>query len=145
MADLYQDAFVTVQRAAERLNGEIHALLKPHGISPTQYNVLRILRGAGPVGLPCGEIGNRMIHREPDMTRLLDRVEKQGLIKRLRGTADRRVVTAGITPAGLDLLARLDEPVLEAHRRQFSSLGEGKTNALVRSLNLLLEDQHQSD
>ncbi len=143
MANLYQDAYVTLQRAADRLNSDIHALLKPHGISPTQYNVLRILRGSGADGLACGEIGNRMIHREPDMTRLLDRIEKLGLIVRARGKADRRVVTAKITDAGLELLSKLDRPVLEAHERQFSGLGERKTRDLTRWLNLFLEDQHQ--
>ena len=76
----------------------------------TQYNVLRILRGA-PEGLPCGEIANRMITRDPDITRLLDRLEKRGLISRSRETKDRRTVMARITPDGLKLLARLDEPV----------------------------------
>ena len=80
--------------------------LKPHGLSPTQYNALRILRGAGVDGLPCTEVGARMISRDPDITRLVDRLEKRGLVTRGRGTEDRRVVRARITTAGLELLRR---------------------------------------
>ena len=85
-------------------------VLKTEDLSSTQYNVLRILRGS-PDGLPCGEIANRMITRDPDITRLLDRLEKRGLISRCRETKDRRMVMARITPEGLKLLGRLDEPV----------------------------------
>ena len=89
-------------------------VLKREELSPTQYNVLRILRGA-PEGLPCGEIANRMITRDPDVTRLLDRMEKRRLISRCRETKDRRTVMARITPEGLKVLGRLDEPVLAGH------------------------------
>src|SRR5216684_836991 len=91
-------------------------ILKTEDLSATQYNVLRILRGS-PDGLPCGEIASRMITRDPDITRLLDRLEKRGLILRSRQTKDRRMVLARITPDGLKLLARLDEPVGDAHRK----------------------------
>lgn len=142
MSDTFQDAFVTLQRAAGKLMGDVAALLKPYGLSHPQYNALRILRGARGAGLHCGEIAERMIHREPDMTRLLDRLESAGLIERARGTADRRTVTATITRAGLKLLKSLDQPVLALHARQFSTLGETRTAALSRGLNLLLEDAH---
>ena len=104
-------------------------MLKAEELSATQYNVLRILRGA-PEGLPCGEIANRMITRDPDVTRLLDRLEKRGLISRWRDTKDRRMVMARITVDGLKLLARLDEPVQESHRKQLGHLGKERLRAL---------------
>jgi DNA-binding MarR family transcriptional regulator len=108
-------------------------LLKTEELSPTQYNVLRILRGA-PEGLACGEIAGRMITRDPDITRLLDRLEKRALISRSREANDRRMVMARITPGGLKLLARLDKPVQEAHRRQLGHLGRRRLGALTRLL-----------
>ena len=110
-------------------------VLKTADLSATQYNVLRILRGA-PEGLTCGEIGNRMITRDPDITRLLDRLEKRSLISRSRATADRRAVWARITAEGLELLGRLDEPVQEAHRKQLGHLGPKR----LRELSELLSD-----
>src|SRR5437899_87387 len=111
----------------------LEPVLKAAEISPTQYNVLRILRGA-PEGLPCGEIASRMITRDPDITRLLDRLEKRGLISRCRETKDRRMVMARITPEGLNLLARLDEPVQTAHRKQLGHLGGERVRALTELL-----------
>src|SRR5580698_4234281 len=96
-------AFLDLLRATDMLSRGLIAVLKTEDLSSTQYNVLRILRGA-PEGLPCGEIGNRMITKDPDITRLLDRLEKRGLISRSREVKDRRTVTARITPAGLKLL-----------------------------------------
>jgi len=108
-------------------------ILKTEDLSATQYNVLRILRGS-PDGLPCGEIASRMITRDPDITRLLDRLERRGLISRCRETKDRRMVMAGITPDGLKLLARLDEPVGDAHRKQLGHLGRERLRALTELL-----------
>jgi DNA-binding MarR family transcriptional regulator len=108
-------------------------VIKAEDLSATQYNVLRILRGA-PEGLACGEIGNRMITRDPDITRLLDRLEKRGLISRARDTKDRRMVLTHITPDGLKLLARLDQPVQEAHRRQLGHLGRERFRQLAELL-----------
>jgi DNA-binding MarR family transcriptional regulator len=105
-------------------------VLKTEDLSSTQYNVLRILRGA-PDGLPCGEIGSRMITRDPDITRLLDRLEKRGLISRHRETKDRRMVMARITPEGIQLLSQMDEPVREAHRAQLGHLGRERLRALT--------------
>jgi DNA-binding MarR family transcriptional regulator len=107
--------------------------LKAEELSPNQYNVLRILRGA-PDGLPCGEVGNRMITRDPDITRLLDRLEKRDLISRCREARDRRMVMARITSAGMDLLGRLDEPVREAHRSQLGHLGRERLDDLKELL-----------
>src|SRR5581483_10329175 len=102
-------AFLDLARTTEMLSWPLIQLLKTEDLSPPQYNVLRILRGS-PDGLPCSEIGGRMITRDPDITRLLDRLEKRSLIARGRDENDRRVVLTRITPEGLALLARLDEP-----------------------------------
>jgi len=123
--------FVSLQKTADALALEAEQLLKPHGLTGTQYNVLRILRGAEPAGLPCSAIGERMISHDPDMTRLLDRMEKRGLITRARQTDDRRVVKARITRAGLALLKSLDQPVRELHQRQFGHLPATRLNALA--------------
>ena len=126
-------AFLELFRTTDMLSRGLVAVLKTEDVSANQYNVLRILRGA-PDGLPCGEIANRMITRDPDITRLLDRLEKRGLISRCRETKDRRMVMARITPDGLKLLARLDEPVEEAHRRQLGHLGMARIRALTELL-----------
>ena len=115
--------FVEMLRTTEALSRGLMGILKSEDLSSTQYNVLRILRGA-PEGLPCGEISSRMITRDPDVTRLLDRLEKRGLISRCRENEDRRTVMSRITPKGLELLARLDQPVLETHRQQLGHLGQ---------------------
>jgi DNA-binding MarR family transcriptional regulator len=115
------------------LSRNLSGLLKTEDLSSTQYNVLRILRGA-PEGLPCGEIGNRMITRDPDITRLLDRLEKRGLISRHRETKDRRMVMARITPDGIKLLSRMDEPVRQAHHAQLGHLGRERLKALTALL-----------
>jgi DNA-binding MarR family transcriptional regulator len=127
--------FLELLRTTDMLSRGLTALLKTEDISSTQYNVLRILRGA-PEGLPCGEIGSRMITRDPDITRLLDRMEKRGLISRCRETKDRRMVMARITPEGVKLLGRLDEPVEEAHRKQLGHLGRERLRALTELLSV---------
>lgn len=114
--------FVSLMRAADALARGAEALLKPLRISGTQYNILRILRGAGEKGLACREVGSRLISRDPDITRLLDRMESRGLIARAREAQDRRVVRTRITSAGLQLLGELDKPVRDLHRRQFRHL-----------------------
>lgn len=126
-------AFLDLVRTCDLLSRRGALLLKDEDLSATQYNVLRILRGS-PDGLPCGEIACRMITRDPDVTRLLDRLEKRGLISRWRETKDRRVVMAKIAPEGLKLLARLDEPVQEMHRRQLGHLGKDRLRELAELL-----------
>jgi DNA-binding MarR family transcriptional regulator len=126
-------AFLDLLRTTDTLSRGLIAVLKTEDLSATQYNVLRILRGA-PKGLPCGEIASRMITRDPDITRLLDRLEKRGLIARCRETKDRRMVMTRITPDGLKLLARLDEPVQQAHRKQLGHLGRDRLRALTELL-----------
>ena len=131
---LEERAYLTVLRAADLLEGKMAEWLKPHGVSPTQYNALRILRGAGSEGLPCTEVGARMINRDPDITRLIDRLEKRGLVTRSRGTKDRRVVRGRITPAGLQLLKGLDRPVSEFVRGMLGPLGPQRLLRLIQSL-----------
>jgi DNA-binding MarR family transcriptional regulator len=126
--------FISLQKTADSLGLEAEHLLKPQGLTGTQYNVLRILRGAEPEGLACSGIGERMISHDPDMTRLLDRMEKRGLISRQRQTDDRRVVKTRITLAGLNLLKSLDQPVRELHKRQFRHLPSARLKTLVQLL-----------
>jgi DNA-binding MarR family transcriptional regulator len=128
-------AFLDLLRTTDMLSRGMAGILKRESVSPTQYNVLRILRGS-PEGLPCGEIASRMITRDPDVTRLLDRLEKRELISRCRETEDRRTVMVRITAAGLKLLARLDEPVQAAHRRQLGHLGRERLRALAELLRI---------
>jgi DNA-binding MarR family transcriptional regulator len=122
--------FVALLQAADTLGQEAERLLKAAGLTGAQYNVLRILRGAEPQGLPCRGIGDRMISHDPDMTRLLDRLEKRGLITRNRQTDDRRVVKTRITPQALSLLKTLDQPVRELHKRQFRHMSAARLKIL---------------
>ena len=128
-------AFVDLLRTTDLLSRRLAPVLKAEDLSSTQYNVLRILRGAGG-DLACGEIGERMITRDPDITRLLDRLEKRNLIARHRDTRDRRTVMTRITSEGLKLLAQLDEPVQAAHRQQLGHLGRQRLQALSELLSV---------
>jgi DNA-binding MarR family transcriptional regulator len=129
-ARLEEEVYVELLRTGDILSRGIVPVLKTADLSSTQYNVLRILRGA-PDGLPCGEIANRMITHDPDITRLLDRLERRGLISRSREKQDRRTVMARITAEGLRLLRRLDVPVQQAHRRQLGHLGRKRLELLA--------------
>lgn len=125
--------FLELARTHDMLSRGPIRVLKTEDVSPTQYNVLRILRGT-PEGLPCGEIAARMITRDPDVTRLLDRLEKRALISRCRETEDRRMVMTRITPDGLKLLDRLDGPIEEAHHRQLGHMGRERLRTLAELL-----------
>ena len=125
------EAFVNLLRTVDALMQGVATTLKPSGLSPAQYNVLRVLRGAGPDGLACREIGERMIAKDPDITRLLDRLEERGLISRSRDRADRRVITTRITDKGLRILKELDKPIEELHVKQLGHLGEQRLRSLV--------------
>jgi DNA-binding MarR family transcriptional regulator len=125
-----EDAFVSLWRTADLLSRNFEKLFREADISPTQYNVLRILRGA-PEGLPCSELGKRMITRDPDITRLLDRLEKRSLIARSRDTKDRRMVLTRISSQGQQLLRDLDHPVTELHKAQLSHLGRQRLHSLM--------------
>jgi DNA-binding MarR family transcriptional regulator len=139
-ACLEENTYLELCRTTDMLSRRIASVLKAEDLSSNQYNVLRILRGS-PEGLPCGEIGNRMITRDPDITRLLDRLEKRQLIARSRETKDRRMVMARITPDGLALLARMDEPVRAMHRSQLGHLGRERLLALTELLQLARPDE----
>jgi DNA-binding MarR family transcriptional regulator len=134
-----EEALLNLVRTADVLSAAFVELFKPKGLSSTQYNVLRILRGAGSAGLPCGEVAARMITRDPDVTRLLDRMEKRKLIARRRDDKDRRVVCASITAVGLKLLAELDPLVQAAHRKQLNHMTAAQLRQLIELLELARE------
>jgi len=131
-------AYLALMRVASRFEQEMSDLLKPHGITPTQYNVLRILRGADPEGLACGAVLDRLVTRDPDITRLLDRLERLKLVTRHRDEQDRRVVVSRITSTGLQLLTTLDAPVNDLHRSQLAHLGQEDLAELKRLLGAIL-------
>lgn len=134
-----EELFLSIQRAAEALSWGINETLKQADLTPTQYNVLRILRGAGAEGTSCREIGERMVTKDSDITRLLDRLESRGLISREREARDRRVITARITDEGLRVLAELDGPIAQRHRRQLAHLGEKQVASLIKLLDAVLD------
>jgi DNA-binding MarR family transcriptional regulator len=134
-----QEAFLNVQRTADVLMSRMAKVLADQNLSPTQYNVLRILRGAGPDGLPCGAVAERMITRDPDITRLLDRLEKAGMITRTRDAGDRRVVVARLTDKAAKVLDTLDDPVDRELKRQLGHLGAQRLAQLVHLLELVRE------
>ena len=138
-SSLEQEAHLGILRTAAALEHAFGEALKPYGITPTQYNVLRILRGAGEKGLCRNEVGARLVARVPDATRLLDRMETAGLIQRARDGADRRFVTTRISEAGLELLESLDAPVHALHRAQLGHLGEKDLDALIALLGRIRE------
>jgi DNA-binding MarR family transcriptional regulator len=136
---LEQEALLGVLRTADVLMQRITAVLKPFNLSHSQYNALRILRGAGADGLACQEVAEHMITRDPDITRLLDRLEARGLVTRTRDQKDRRVVIVRITPEGERLLAALDRPIAEVDRQPLQHLGEQRLRALIQLLELARE------
>lgn len=128
---LEQEAGLSIKRTAAEMDYQVSEVLKPSGITPTQYNALRILRGAGGEGLCRNEIRDRLIARVPDATRLLDRLEDMGLVVRARGGEDRRYVTTRITRAGLDLLDELHDRMLALGKQQLGHLEPGKLRMLI--------------
>ncbi len=132
-----QEAYLSLLRTADALETRVEAWLKKFGLTGTQYNALRILRGAGPEGLPCREIGERMITHDPDITRLLNRLEDRGLVERTRAKHDRRVIYGKITPAGLKLLREMDGPIEKHGREMLRHVGQKKLKRLVDLLGLV--------
>jgi DNA-binding MarR family transcriptional regulator len=126
--------FVAILKVADSLAQEAEQLFKSTGLTGAQYNVLRILRGAEPEGLLCRGIGERMISRDPDITRLLDRMESNRLITRERQKEDRRVIKTRITAEGLKILKKLDRPVHELHKGQFRHMGQSRLKQLTELL-----------
>lgn len=129
-----EEVLLNLARTAEHVSAHLAGVLKRADLTPTQYNALRILRGAGEEGLTCGEIGERMVTRESDITRLLDRLGKRGLITRERPETNRRVVVTRITQEGLSLLAELDGPVQTANRAAAGHLGHARLKTLIELL-----------
>jgi len=131
---LEAEVFLNLMRTADALSRGVEEILKLAGLSHTQYNVLRILRGAGEQGLCCREVADRMITRDPDITRLLDRLERRGLLTRGRDSNDRRVITVRITTAGQKLLSNLDGPLSKHNRNLLSHMDEGDLRKLLELL-----------
>jgi MarR family transcriptional regulator, organic hydroperoxide resistance regulator len=126
-----QEAYLSLLRTADTLERQVEDELKAFGLTGTQYNALRILRGAGPEGLPCSEIGERMITRDPDVTRLLNRLETRGLVTRARCKSDRRVIYGKITAPGLKLLREMDEPIEKYGREMLQHISQDKLQQLI--------------
>jgi len=136
-----QEVYLNLLRTGDVLSKNVEDLLRASGLSGTQYNVLRILRGAGREGLTCGETGERMVTHDPDITRLLDRLEKRKFITRARDARDRRVVKTRITPQGLRLLDKLDKPLAELQQGLFAHM----TGRDLKKLSSLLEKVRASE
>ena len=134
-------AGVKLMRASELIQDSVRDLFKQHGLSAPQYNVLRILRGAGPDGLSCHQISARMVKRVPDITRLLDRLESGNLVSRERLKTDRRVVMANISPAGKELLGKIDQPLNRQVQVNFQALDPSELQILDTLLRRILTDQ----
>ena len=133
-ASAQEEVVLSMMRTADQLAVPMTEVLREANLSLSQYNVLRILRGADADGLPCGEISERMVRRDPDLTRLLDRLETRGLVTRSRGTTDRRVVRASISNEGLRLLESLDEKMDATVRRTLSHMPKARLKALCELL-----------
>lgn len=128
------EAVLSIARTAAVLEAELAEVLRPYGLTPTQYNVLRILRGTGERGLCRFEVSERLVTPGPDVTRLIDRLESVELVDRMRDVEDRRQVRTQITPRGMDLLRELDQTLEELHRRQVGQLGPERLVTLIEIL-----------
>ena len=137
---LEQEAYLSVKRTEAALREHFDQVLKPYGISGTQYNVLRILRGAGQGGLCRNEIRDRLIDRMPDVTRLLDRMEETGWITRTRSTEDRRQVSTELTKSGKELVDSLDGPVAAEHERRLGHMTKTQLRALIELLSVVRQE-----
>jgi len=126
-----QEAYLSLLRTTDALQSRVEAKLKEFGLTGTQYNALRILRGAGQEGIPCSDIAERMITRDPDITRLLDRLQKRGLVERSRGKQDRRVIYGKITAAGLNLLREMDLPLRKFGREILRHVSQANLKLLI--------------
>ena len=129
-----EEAYLNLIRTAALLSDRLERALRPAGITATQFNVLRILKGSGNEGLCRNEVRDRMITRMPDMTRLLDRMEAAGLVERKRSTEDRRMVTTHITDKGRAILELIDDEVAEEHRQSLGHLTRGELERLIELL-----------
>jgi DNA-binding MarR family transcriptional regulator len=132
--NLEQEAYLSLLRTTDALATQVESRLKDFGLTGTQYNALRILRGAGAEGLPCREIGERMIAHDPDITRLMNRLEDRGYVTRTRDAHDRRVIYGKVTTAGLKLLREMDAPVDKFGREMLRHVGQEKLKQLIELL-----------
>jgi len=142
---LEEEAALNIVRTAEVLGQATASFLRDYDLSPTQYNVLRILRGAEPAGATCTQIGERMINHDPDITRLIDRLESRGLASRERSKEDRRVVLTRITPEGLDLVAGIDRPVRAFLKARLGKFDQHDLTALIGQLEQIREVFHTEE
>lgn len=142
-ASLEEECHLNLERTTAVVGHAFAEAMKAHGITPTQYNVLRILRGAGEGGLCRHEIRDRLVAQVPDVTRLLDRMEEAGLVGRERDSDDRRLVTTRITKAGLKLLKSLDAPVLAMHKETLGHLSAAQLRQLIDLLALAREGRRE--
>ena len=134
LGSLEEEVYLNLQRTANALAQPLAELLRGHDLTPAQYNVLRILRGAGDEGLMASDIGGRMISRDPDITRLVDRLEKRGLVERRRCSQDRRVVWTSLSDGGRALIDPLDAPLDELHRAMLAHMPPDRLQMLVELL-----------
>lgn len=134
-----EEAILNVVRTAEVLQQTMADFLKDFDLSPVQYNVLRILRGAGPAGATCSQIGERLLTRDPDITRLLDRMETRGLIGRVRSSEDRRVVITRISAEGLALVGSIDQPLRALSKSRLGKFGRDALAGLIAGLERMRE------
>ena len=136
-ASTEEEALLNLARTFEVVQQRLSEALKPYQLTTTQYNVLRILRGAGSDGVTCSQAGERMVNHDPDMTRLLDRLEARKLVERERSREDRRVVITRISKPGMDLVNSLDEPMRLLHKQQAGHIGKEKLEQLIDTLESL--------
>ena len=136
-----EEVILNVARTAEYFLSRLADVLKSAELTPTQYNALRILRGAGANGLTCGDISERMVTKDSDITRLLDRLERRGLVRRQRPENNRRIVVTGITSDGLRLLADLDGPLQEAQQKLLAHIGKQRLTDLNEMLEACRDDK----
>ncbi len=134
LGSLEEEAYLNVQRTANALSQPLTEMLRAHDLTPAQYNVLRILRGAGEAGLNASDIAGRMISRDPDVTRLVDRLEKRGLVERWRCSHDRRVVWTRISAGGRELIDPLDAPLDALHKSMLEHMPQDRLQMLIELL-----------
>ena len=142
-----QEAMLSIMRTSDLLENRLARLLRQFELTPTQYNVLRILRGEGKP-LPCLEVANRMIQVAPAITRVVDQLLALKLISKTQSTEDRRVHTLELRPAGDKLLAKLDQPIIDLHIELFTGVSKAKQASLVQILQEIrsgLSDDNDSD
>jgi len=134
-----EESFLNLARTYEFLQQRVAELLKEHQLTPSQYNMLRILRGAEPDGVTCSQATERMLSPDPDITRLLDRMETNGLILRDRSKKDRRVVITRITERGLEVTNRIDAPLHHLFKQCLGRVSQQRLKELIDTLEALRE------